>query len=204
MFPLQHVLLPGGLLPLHVFEERYRVMTRECLEGDATFGVVLIERGREVGGGDVRVDIGTTAVIDTASELADGRFVLVCHGVERFTVVEWLADDPYPLAMVEMLPDDVGASPESVARAETSVRRAWALLSELGAESALDPATTPAADAWTWCSLAPVVELDQLRLLRIDDPDERLALVCELAEAVAADARALLGGGGSAEAGDVG
>jgi len=196
MFPLQHVLFPEALLPLHVFEERYRVLTRECLQSDSTFGVVLISRGSEVGGGDVRVDIGTTAVIDTASELADGRFVLVCRGTSRFKVVEWLPDDPYPMAMVETLEDDAGADPESLARAETSVRRAWALLSELGADSALDPAAADAGDAWTWCALAPIAELDQLRLLRIGDSNERLALLCELTDAVAADARALLGGGG--------
>jgi Lon protease-like protein len=197
MFPLQVVLLPGALLPLHVFEERYRVLTRECLEADSTFGVVLIERGREVGGGDVRVDTGTTAVIDAASEFPDGRFALVCHGVDRFQVVEWLPDDPYPAAMVVTLADDPVADPESLSRAATSVQRAWALLSELGADSALDPAGDPPDNAWAWCALAPVTAVDQLRLLRTDDPDERLALVCELTDAVAADARALLGGGNS-------
>ncbi|MET1002223.1 MAG: LON peptidase substrate-binding domain-containing protein, partial [Acidimicrobiia bacterium] len=51
MFPLGSVLFPHALLPLHVFEPRYRVMMRHCLEGDKEFGVVLIERGSEVGGG---------------------------------------------------------------------------------------------------------------------------------------------------------
>ena len=63
MFPLSTVLFPQAGLPLHVFEERYRTLMAECLDGDGEFGVVLIARGSEVGGGDQRVDIGTVARI---------------------------------------------------------------------------------------------------------------------------------------------
>ena len=58
MFPLGTVLLPGGILPLHVFEDRYRELTEYCLGNQTSFGVVLIERGHEVGGGDVRASVG--------------------------------------------------------------------------------------------------------------------------------------------------
>ena len=61
MFPLGSVLVPTALLPLHVFEQRYRAMVADVLGGDNEFGVVLIDRGHEVGGGDVRSDIGTIA-----------------------------------------------------------------------------------------------------------------------------------------------
>ena len=61
MFPLGTVLFPHAVLPLHVFEERYRALTETCLRGDGRFGVVLIERGSEVGGGDVRFGVGTVA-----------------------------------------------------------------------------------------------------------------------------------------------
>jgi Lon protease-like protein len=84
IFPLPNcVLLPGGLLPLHVFEPRYRLMTRRVLDADHEFGVVLIERGSEVGGDDVRTSIGTVARIIEAAELDDGRFVLLLRGVGR-------------------------------------------------------------------------------------------------------------------------
>jgi Lon protease-like protein len=201
MFPLESMLFPGEALPLHVFEQRYRQMTRECLAGDRMFGVVLIERGREVGGGDVRVDVGTTAIIREAVELPDGRFALICECLDRLQVVEWLPDNPYPLATVEVFKaDDGGASPvsERLAAAEASVRRAWGLLSELGATSPPFPVagqlapTGPAPGVWQWCALAPLTSLDRLALLRIDSTEERLDLLCLLTDAVAEDARRLL------------
>ena len=73
MFPLGTVLFPGAVLPLHVFEPRYRALVRDCLAGDREFGVVLIERGSEVGGGDVRVEVGTVARIVQVAEPPDGR-----------------------------------------------------------------------------------------------------------------------------------
>src|SRR5215469_12872648 len=135
MFPLQSVLLPTAYLPLHVFEPRYRTMTAECLAADRLFGVVLIERGREVGGGDVRVNYGATAVIEEAAELPDGRFSLVCKGEHRLEVLEWLPDDPYPQARVEIFDAPEAASDDDLKLAESAVRRAWGLLSELGARS---------------------------------------------------------------------
>jgi Lon protease-like protein len=108
MFPLGTVLVPGGLLPLHVFEPRYRRMVADCLAGDRRFGVVLIERGSEVGGGDVRTDVGTMARIVQAEEAPDGRWGLVALGVERIRVDAWLPDDPYPRAETSEWPDEVG------------------------------------------------------------------------------------------------
>src|ERR1700730_11863947 len=92
MFPLGTVLFPHAVLPLHVFEPRYRTMTRDVLDGDQEFGVVLIERGSEVGGGDARFGVGTIAHIVQAAELADGRFALVVVGVSRLRVEHWLPD----------------------------------------------------------------------------------------------------------------
>ena len=86
MFPLGAVLFPSMVLPLHVFEPRYRALTRDCLAGDRRFGVVLIERGSEVGGGDVRFSVGTAAQIVEAAELPDGRFALGTVGVQRVRV----------------------------------------------------------------------------------------------------------------------
>ena len=94
MFPLGTVLYPYAMLPLHVFETRYRIMVRECLRTDQEFGVVLIERGSEVGGGDVRFDTGTIARIVQAAELPDGRYALASVGTKRIRVERWLPDDP--------------------------------------------------------------------------------------------------------------
>src|SRR5438045_6955857 len=106
MSPLGTVLFPSLFLPLHVFEPRYREMTRVCLEGNREFGVVLIERGSEVGGDDVRTLVGTVARIVEASELDDGRWMLATVGVRRLRVRAWLEDDPYPRADVDDWPDE--------------------------------------------------------------------------------------------------
>src|SRR5688572_25865098 len=105
MFPLGSVLVPGMVLPLHVFEARYRALVRDCVAGDGEFGVVLIERGSEVGGGDVRTDVGTVARIVQADEMPDGRFALGAVGVRRVRVQRWLDDDPYPRAELADWPD---------------------------------------------------------------------------------------------------
>src|SRR5438128_2746014 len=100
MFPLGTVLLPGGVLPLHVFEPRYRAMVKHCLAGDREFGVVLIARGHEVGGHDQRHDVGTVARMIQVAELADGRYAMITVGMRRIRVTEWLPDDPFPQAEV--------------------------------------------------------------------------------------------------------
>jgi hypothetical protein len=182
MFPLQTVLLPGIAMPLHVFEPRYRALTRHCLDGDRRFGVVLIERGSEVGGGDVRVSVGTCARIVEAAELPDGRWLLMVVGVERVAVQRWLPDDPYPQAEVSALVDEpAGAgAPEQRAAVERLLRRALALKAGLGEPAAaatveLDP--DPAVAAYQAAALAPLGALDCQRLLEQEGPDQRLTLL---------------------------
>lgn len=100
MFPLSTVLFPYSRVPLHVFEPRYRCMVDDCLAGDGLFGVVLIARGSEVGGGDERLDVGTVASIETAEPQADGRWHLIVAGLGLIRVRQWLDDEPYPRALV--------------------------------------------------------------------------------------------------------
>ena len=103
MFPLGSVLFPGMPLALRVFEERYLKMMGAILEDDTPqFGVVLIERGHEVGGGEKRFEVGTLAeVLEIAAP--DGPLAVVARGTKRFRVVNWLDDDPYPKAEIEVL-----------------------------------------------------------------------------------------------------
>ena len=108
MFPLQSVLLPNEDLPLRIFEPRYSALVRDCISNDDPFGVVLISRGREVGGGDTRCDVGVLARIAEYAELGSGRYVLQCRTGERIRVSEWLPDDPYPRAVVRVWPDESG------------------------------------------------------------------------------------------------
>src|SRR3954454_16073722 len=110
MFPLGTVLLPGAFLPLHVFEERYRALVAACMAGTPEFGVALIERGSEVGGGDARFDTGCVARIIEARELPDGRFAVATVGDRRIRVRSWLPDDPYPRADIDEWPDPAPAA----------------------------------------------------------------------------------------------
>jgi Lon protease-like protein len=115
MFPLGNVALPGELLPLNVFEPRYRQLVLDCLAADAPeFGVVLIERGSEVGGGDVRTSIGTVARIIRVMPLGNGRFEVVAAGRRRISVLEWLDDDPYPRSDVEEWPEADPIDPDAL------------------------------------------------------------------------------------------
>jgi Lon protease-like protein len=138
MFPLSTVLFPHAALPLHVFEERYRALMGDCLAGDGEFGVVLISRGPEVGGGDMRVDVGTVARLSQVAELDDGRMLVVARGRQRIIIDRWLDDAPYPRAVVEELPAVSGDDDSrTVAVAVAAVRRLRSLLSELGEVPAL-------------------------------------------------------------------
>ena len=186
MFPLGSVLLPGMVLPLHVFEDRYRALVRDCMAGDRQFGVTLIERGSEVGGGDIRAMAGTVAQIIQADELPDGRWAMVAVGTHRVRVREWMPDDPYPRAEVEDWPDVPATDPEgAVAAYEARVaqlRRILALAVELGAEA--DPMVELADDAevgsYQIGVLSPIGALDRQRLLTAPGPQQRLDLLEEL------------------------
>ncbi|HET9769634.1 MAG TPA: LON peptidase substrate-binding domain-containing protein [Acidimicrobiia bacterium] len=188
MFPLGTVLLPSAHLPLHIFEPRYRALVKDCLAGDGQFGVVLIERGQEVGGGDVRFGVGTVARILQTAELPDGRWLLDAVGGERFRVTEWLPEDPYPLAMVEPLGDEpIGPGSDAEKEAgerrgavERLLRQVLALQVELGypapsAVRSLDD--DPAVAAYEAALLSPLGPMDCQKVLEAPGTIARLALL---------------------------
>lgn len=191
MFPLGTVLLPGMVLPLHVFEPRYRQLVQDCLAGTPEFGVVLISRGSEVGGGDVRTDIGTVARMVEAAEAPDGRYALRSVGTRRIRVTEWLPDDPYPRATVEDWPDEPDgpdADPDGARTAAVVLlRRALALQAETGAPAppaTIDIDPDPGVASFQVAALAPIGPLDRQALLAAPGPAARL----ERAGAFLADA----------------
>lgn len=199
MFPLSTVLFPYGTLPLQVFEPRYRRLVADCLAGDGRFGVVLIARGSEVGGGDERVDVGTVASIETTELLPDGRVLLVARGGGRVRVTQWLEDDPYPRARVEAWSEPPLEDGDGLRRTEAVVRQVLVLLSEIGESTAIPAAAslgaTPDEVAWRLCALAPVNAFDRQCLLEAAGPSARLALLHELVTAVGEDVRRILAGG---------
>jgi uncharacterized protein len=201
MFPLSTVLFPRAALPLHVFEQRYRTLMAHCRDRDGEFGVVLISRGSEVGGGDQRVGVGTVARIANVAELEDGRLLVVATGVRRIRVEQWLDDDPYPRAVVEELPERPGAAGvaalgDVLASAEASLRRLRSLLSELGDVPALPPGLRitggPDDIGWQLCDMAPLAVLDLQRLLSTDGLRPRMELLTALCDAMADDVIGLL------------
>ncbi|MCU1351771.1 MAG: peptidase family protein [Acidimicrobiales bacterium] len=182
MFPLESVLLPGMVLPLHVFETRYRALVRDCLADHEEFGVVLIERGSEVGGGDVRCDVGTMAHIGRAEELPDGRWAVVAFGVRRVRVLAWLPDDPYPRAEVEDWPDAEPAADirDTYAATVGQMRRLLAMASELGDPTApptIELSEDPIVGGHQLSVIAPVGPLDRQQLLAAENPCRRLELL---------------------------
>jgi uncharacterized protein len=187
MFPLGSVLFPCAVLPLHIFEPRYRVLMFDCTRSgvEPEFGVVLIERGTEVGGADQRFGFGTVARILEAGELPDGRWLLTAVGTIRVRVEQWLVDDPYPLAEVTEVTDGSWSADDNAALgdAERLVRQALTLASELGQPSApasVALAPEPEAAAWQLMAIAPLGHLDRQKLLETPGPGQRLKTLAEL------------------------
>ena len=171
MFPLGTVLFPHTPLALRIFEERYLVMLGRLLDDDdPQFGVVLIERGSEAGGGDHRFGIGTMARITNV--MAGERDIhLIAVGGSRVEVSEWRDDEPYPTATVRELPSLVWDDALTPLRSEAEriVRRVLSRAAEF-AEVQWDPnielSDDPLESSWQLAAIAPLGQLDQFRLLR--------------------------------------
>jgi Lon protease-like protein len=173
------------MLPLHVFEPRYRLMMRRCLDGDQEFGVVLIERGSEVGGGDTRFDVGTLARILQAAELPDGRLAIVSIGLRRLRVVRWLPDNPFPEADVEMIADPAGTSDDEPMRDQAfatfgDVLGLWHRLDERVPTTVPPPSDDPIRDLYEVAATAPFGPLDAQRLLEASSTAARADLLQHL------------------------
>jgi len=204
MFPLGSVLLPGGLLPLHIFEPRYRDMIRDCLraDGEPEFGQALITKGWEAGGGDERSMVGTVAQMLQVQALDEDRYALVAVGTRRIRVNAWLPDDPYPVADVDDWPDedpDPSGLAVEVAASHARVRATLALAAELAAtveDPSMEALTEAAGDAddeisddplvatYHLAALAPIGPADRYRLLSAPGPAARLDVLDEILDDV--------------------
>jgi uncharacterized protein len=189
MFPLGSVLFPYMPLRLRVFEERYLIMLAELLRNeDARFGVVLIERGWEVGGGEQRFGVGTIAEI-TQLGAQEGFVGLIAQGGKRFEVTQWLEDAPHPRAEVRELADlewDIGLS-ELRDQTEHLVRRTLAAASEFAENvwpADIELSSNPLAAAWQLAAIAPLSAIDQIALLRSTSLGELLGRVSRLTREV--------------------
>ena len=186
MFALQSVLLPGSPLPLHVFEPRYVAMLDTVIGGDGEMGVVLIERGREVGGGDVRCDVATMARVVEARRLADERLLVMALGDRRIRVRRWLPDDPHPWAETEDWPDEPepasAGAPELIDELTGLVTEARSLalrlqlgpLAQAEAPVPVDLGRDLARAAYRAAALAPLGPLDRFEVLSTPTAGARL------------------------------
>ena len=126
LFPLHTVLCPGIVLPLHVFEDRYRALTRHCLATGEPFGVVLIRDGLEVGPSRTLALAGVGALVEIreAGRYPDGRYDLLAAATGRFAI-ETVdpAREPYLVADVTPLEDEVGDEARAERLAASAIRR---------------------------------------------------------------------------------
>ena len=191
MFPLGSVLLPGMVLPLRVFEPRYRVLVDTVLlADDQEFGCVLIERGSEVGGGDVRTSVGCAARVVEVARHEDGQVSLVSVGTRRLRVDRWLPDDPFPRAMVADWPHEPGADDgldlgAGIARIEGAVHQLSELAVSMGLSTTIDDAEfsdDPTLKVYQLAIVSPLGALDRLKVLRTPSLGARVELLEDLVE----------------------
>ena len=197
MFPLGSVLLPAMPLQLRIFEPRYLKLLGDLVASDKPeFGVVLIERGQEVGGGEKRMAIGTLASVSEIGT-TDDFLGLESVGSSRFRVNAWLPDDPYPIADVDFLPDLIWDDSLMPARVhlETKVRQLLAFVSEFGdlqfgADTALSD--DPMESCWQLAGILPVGPLDHVDLLSSQSAEELISRTYEMAVAAEKTLQAIM------------
>jgi Lon protease-like protein len=189
MFQLGSVLMPAMPLSLRIFEERYLKLLGDLMMSETPeFGVVLIERGVEVGGGDKRLEIGTLASVTDIGTL-DQFYGLESTGAQRFRVNAWLPDDPYPMADIDFIPDLIWDDSLMPARVhlETKVRNLLAFASEFG-DLQYGPDTQLSDDpmdaCWQLAGVLPVGGLDLQDLLQSQSAEELISKTYDMVVAL--------------------
>lgn len=197
MFPLQSALLPGERLPLQIFEPRYSQLVADCLAmTDPAFGVVLITRGREVGGGDGRSDVGALARITEHADHGMGLYQLESVIGERIRVSEWLDDDPYPRAVIEPWPDEPGPAvmPEQIGEVIDKILALFErIVSSRGGQLrsnalAVEPevAEDPSLHIYALAARVPMGQADRYAVLAAPTLAERVDVLTDAIETVTA------------------
>lgn len=177
MFPLSAVVFPSTALPMRIFEPRYQQLMADLLagDGDLQFAISPIVRGREVGGGDERLEVATMCKLAQVMVQPTGEYTFLALGQRRVRVVEWLEDDPYPRAEVVEMSDGDELPPASAVARE--INRVEKVLIQLGAEV---PDHLPLVDgderlaAFRLAGMVPIADLDRQAILCSDSPAERL------------------------------
>ncbi|MFL5842233.1 MAG: LON peptidase substrate-binding domain-containing protein [Thermoleophilaceae bacterium] len=171
LFPLGLVLLPQELVPLHIFEERYKLMIDECLENDSEFGIVWLSD-------DGLRDIGCSArIVRLVDRAEDGRMNILVEGVQPFRLLRRIEDMPYPAGDVEPLEDfDPAADPELAEQA----RARYAELVEKATEEKPDADALAALDAYGMAATVEHPDEAKQALLELRAENDRLRMVDEM------------------------
>ena len=190
--------MPAMPLSLRIFEERYLKLTGDLiLEENPEFGVVLIARGPEVGGGEKRLEIGTIASVNDIGTL-DQFYGIESIGTQRFRVNAWLPDDPYPIADIDFLPDLIWNDSLTLAREnlELKVRNLLAFASEFG-DLQYGPDTElsedPMDSCWQLAGILPVGPLDQVDLLKSQSAEELISKTYEVVVTLEETLKSMIG-----------
>jgi Lon protease-like protein len=174
LFPLGIVLLPSEVVPLHIFEERYKLMIRECLDEDGEFGIVWL-------GDDGLRSVGCTArVSEVLEEHDDGRMNILVAGERPFRLLRRIDDMPYPAGDVELLDDLADDGYDVLAEVSAQAHERYADLVEQVTDQRPSPDDLDALDAY---GMAATVEFDaapKQELLELRSERERLAQVRDL------------------------
>lgn len=190
--------MPAMPLSLRIFEERYLKLTGDLiLEENPEFGVVLIARGPEVGGGEKRLEIGSVASVTDIGTL-DQFYGIESVGGQRFRVNAWLPDDPYPMADIDFLPDLIWNDSLTLAREnlELKVRNLLAVASEFG-DLQYGPDTElsedPMDSCWQLAGILPVGPLDQVDLLKSQSAEELISKTYEVVVTLEETLKSMIG-----------
>lgn len=166
LFPLGLVLLPSEVIPLHIFEDRYRTMIGECLEEDRLFGIVWLSE-------DGLKDVGCTAeIVRVLEEMDDGRLNILVQGERPFRLLRRIDALPYPAGEVELLEDDERSGDGTRAR-----ERYGDLV-----ERVTDERPTGELDAYGMAATIDFDTDDKQRLLELRSEGDRLDMVARLLE----------------------
>jgi len=177
LFPLDLVMLPGEVVPLHIFEQRYRTMIAECLESESEFGIVWL-------GGEVLHDVGCTVEItQVIEETDDGRMNILVKGVLPFRLRRRVDDMDYPAGDIVLLdeedpPDEVGAVDDREAAA--AARRGYADLVERVTDSRPGEDDLSELDAYGMASTIAFENDAKQELLELRSESERLSRLATL------------------------
>jgi Lon protease-like protein len=171
LFPLGLVLLPQELVPLHIFEERYKLMVGECLENDGEFGILWLSD-------DGLREVGCTArIVRLIDRADDGRMNILVEGGRPFRLLRRIDDMPYPAGDIEPLEDfDPAADPELAEQARTR----YAELVEKATEDKPDPDALAALDAYGMAATVEHPPEAKQALLELRAENDRLRMVDEM------------------------